>query len=163
MSPHALSLKATSHVTFTTAMSAPTTSLPSTLGFQPEGNTRPQSLLSQTLDTLDYDTRSTLESRSGNSFLAVADTLHLARRKRELCIRTRQKVKRVIIRDVVERIIHWLEKFQNLSAAADRYDSRSASFAWASVGHLLNVCRLHSEWLRDADNYRRPRAPRIHM
>lgn len=48
----------------------------------------------------------------------------------------------IILRDVVEKIIAWLDKFMKIGDLAMQYDVLHAALPWAAVRFVLQASRL---------------------
>lgn len=103
-----------------------------------------ENLWQKALDTLDEDTKNYLDYQNAVKRDVLAALLRTAREKKSLCLRKRWKFKKsngqeVVLRDVVEKIIIWLDKFKAVGDMAMQYDPAHASLAWAGVRFLLRV------------------------
>lgn len=126
---------------------------------QPQSRPRPQNLWQKALETLDDDLKASLDFKKSTKHNILAAVLKTAEEKKQLCLKKRWKFKKsngeeVILRDVVEKIIVWLEKFKSIGDVAVPYDPTHCSLPWAGVRFLLQVswdtrCRN----LTDADSH----------
>lgn len=103
-----------------------------------------ENLWQKALDTLDEDTKNYLDYQNAVKRDVLATLLRTAQEKKSLCLRKRWKFKKsngqeVVLRDVVEKIIIWLDKFKAVGDMAMQYDPAHASLAWAGVRFLLRV------------------------
>lgn len=103
-----------------------------------------ENLWQKALDTLDEDTKNYLDYQNAVKRDVLAALLRTAQEKKSLCLRKRWKFKKsngqeVVLRDVVEKIIIWLDKFKAVGDMAMQYDPAHASLAWAGVRFLLRV------------------------
>ncbi len=103
-----------------------------------------ENLWQKALDTLDEDTKNYLDYQNAVKRDVLAALLRTAQEKKSLCLRKRWKFKKsngqeVVLRDVVEKIIIWLDKFKAVGDIAMQYDPAHASLAWAGVRFLLRV------------------------
>jgi hypothetical protein len=55
---------------------------------------------------------------------------------------TRKSGETVIIRDVFEKIIRWVEMFKQVGDVAVQYDPVHAALPWAGIRFLLQVCKI---------------------
>jgi hypothetical protein len=74
----------------------------------------------------------------------LAAVLKAAEEKRQICLRKRWKFKKsngdqVIIRDVLEKVTKWIERFISIGDVAVQFDSTNASLPWAAVRFLLQA------------------------
>jgi len=78
-----------------------------------------------------------------DTFNVLDSVLQQAEKNKELCLRKRWKVKihdkQIILRDVFDKIIRWVEKFRGVVDVAVQYDTGSASLPWAGIRFLLQV------------------------
>lgn len=66
--------------------------------------------------------------------------------KKQICLRRRWKYKNskgqdVILRDVFEKIIVWVNKFKEVGDVGVQYDPVHASLPWAAIRAILQVYR----------------------
>jgi hypothetical protein len=106
-----------------------------------------QDLWQRALDALDDKLKSSLNFPKSSKHDVLKKALKSAEEKKELCLRRRWTFERrgqvVILRDVVEKIIRWLENFRAVGDVAVQYDPGHASLPWAGVRFLLSVCNLN--------------------
>lgn len=73
----------------------------------------------------------------------VTAILEEAESKKKLCLKKRWKVqfrgKTIVLRDLFDKIIAWVNQFKALVDVAVQYDPGSASLPWAGVRFLLHV------------------------
>ena len=95
------------------------------------------------LATLDDDLRASLNFKSSTKRDILNKTLKVAEEKRQLCLRRRWKVNRkgkeLVLRDVLEKIIKWLNHCKNIGDKVVQYDPGHAALPWAGVRFLLMV------------------------
>jgi len=65
--------------------------------------------------------------------------------KKALCIAKRWRIKgrkgqTIIIRDVLEKIANWIDKFKSIGDQAVSYDPGHAALPWAGIRFILQVC-----------------------
>lgn len=95
-------------------------------------------------DTLDESTKKNLGYDKNNPSTIVHTALRVAEDKRQLCIQkqwkyTKSNGKTIILRDVVEKIISWLDKFMKIGDLAMQYDALHAALPWAAVRFILQA------------------------
>lgn len=72
------------------------------------------------------------------------DVLVLAQQRREECLRKRWRIRRkngtiIILRDVFEKVIVWINKFKEVGDVAIQYDPIHASLPWAGIRMILQL------------------------
>jgi hypothetical protein len=109
----------------------------------PQTGLQPVDLWQKALTTLDDDLRASLDFKSSTKRDILEKTLKTAEEKRQLSLRKRWRFKRngkeVVVRDVLEKIIKWLDYFKAIGDVAAQYDPAHAALPWAGVRFLLNV------------------------
>lgn len=101
-------------------------------------------LWQKALYTLDESVKKNLSYNKHNKSKMVGIAIKVAQEKKELCIErqwkyTRTNGKVIILRDVVEKIIAWLEKFKTIGDPAMQYDVLHAALPWAAVRFVLRA------------------------
>ena len=96
------------------------------------------------LSTLDDDLKTILKFQSSGKRDILSAVLEAAAEKRQLCLDKRWRFKnpkgeQIILRDLMEKIIVWLEKFRDIGDIVVQYDPTHASLPWAGVRFLLQV------------------------
>ena len=110
----------------------------------PSGETPSDDLWSKALDTLDAELRSSLSLTQASRSHVLSKALTEAQEKRKVCMQKCWKFEKrngeiIILRDVVEKIIVWVEKFIAVGDAAVQYDPVHAAPAWAAFRFVLQV------------------------
>ena len=110
----------------------------------PTGNQgRTQSLWQKALADLDEELRATPDFNRSSKLNVLQKTLETAEQKKQLCLWKRWKFERhgeqIILRDVLEKIIKWVDHFKSLGDIAIQADQAHASLPWAWVRFLLQV------------------------
>lgn len=104
---------------------------------------QPQSLWEKALAGLDGELLANLNFSKSSKHDVLKRTLETAEQKKQLCLIKRWKFERngkeIVLRDVLQKIIHWLDRFRALGDAAVQYDPGHASLPWAGVRFLLQV------------------------
>lgn len=66
--------------------------------------------------------------------------------KKQTCLNKRWKYKKgnkeIIIRDQLEKVVEWVNKFKEAGDIAAQYDTAHAALSWAGVRFFLQVHRL---------------------
>ena len=93
--------------------------------------------------TLDEDLKSKLDFKNSTKRDILEKTLKTAEEKRQICLRRRWKFKNngreFVVRDVLEKIIKWLDQFKTIGDLAVQYDPAHAALPWAGVRFILQV------------------------
>ena len=105
---------------------------------------RSEDLWSKALDTLDSELRNSLVLNRASRSQVLSKALTEAQESRKVCMQKCWKFKKhngefIILRDVVEKIIVWVEKFIAVGDAAVQYDPVHAAPAWAAFRFVLQV------------------------
>ena len=101
-------------------------------------------LWSKALDTLDPKLRNSLVLTHTSRSHVLSKALTEAQESKKVCMQKRWKYEKsngeiIILRDVVEKIIVWVEKFIAVGNAAIQYDPVHAAPAWAAFRFVLQV------------------------
>ena len=101
-------------------------------------------LWSKALNTLDAKLRNSLVLTNASRSHVLSKALTEAQESRKVCMQKRWKYKKgngeiIILRDVVEKMIVWVEKFIAVRNAAVQYDPVHAAPAWAAFRFVLQV------------------------
>ncbi len=96
------------------------------------------------LKSLDVKDRQRLAVSKSAERIVLNDIVRLVEGKKALCLQRRWKFKRssgelVILRDVFEKILHWVNKFKEAGDIIVQYDPAHAALPWAGVRFLLQV------------------------
>lgn len=109
----------------------------------PFNSSTAENLWQKALETLDEDLRASLDFDRDGKLDILKKTLRTAEQKKQICLRKRLKFKKggkeVVVRDVLEKIIRWVEYFKVVGDVAVQYDPIHASLPWAGVRFLLKV------------------------
>jgi len=103
-----------------------------------------QSLWHKALETLDEELKTSLDLKEATHSDILSAALKVAQEKKQICVQKRWTLKKrngeiIILRDVVEKIIVWVEKFIAVGDAAMQYDPGHAAPAWAALRLVLQV------------------------
>lgn len=81
-----------------------------------------------------------------NNLKTLEDVLKATEEKRTLCQENMWKFtwngKEIILRDVVDDMVKWVNKFQSLGAMVAQVDPVHFAIPWTAVQFLLKVCFL---------------------
>ncbi|KAF4471002.1 ankyrin 1, partial [Fusarium albosuccineum] len=110
----------------------------------PPSPTHTQSLWDRAFDSLNGDLKLALNQARTQKRDILAAVLKAAEDKRATCLRRGWKFKRsngevVIIRDLLEKIAKWIDRFKTVGDVAVQFDASSASLPWAAVRFLLQI------------------------
>ena len=102
-----------------------------------------QNLWQKALASLDEELRVTLDFNRSSKLNILQKTLETAEQKKQLCLWKRWKFERhgkqIVLRDVLEKIIKWVDRFKAIGDIAAQADPAHASLPWACVRFLLQV------------------------
>ena len=102
-----------------------------------------QNLWFQALDSLSEDERALVDFENSNYLDILESTALLAYEKRKICVQKQWSIKvfgrKIILHDVFEKIMRWIQKFKEVGDVAVQYDPTHAALPWAGVRFLLQV------------------------
>jgi len=103
-----------------------------------------QDLGNKALDTLEVELKNSLDLTKVSRANVLSKALKEAQQKRQLCAQKCWTFKKrngevIILRDVVEKIVVWVEKFIAVGDAAMQVDTAHAALAWAAFRLVLQV------------------------
>ncbi|OJJ30091.1 hypothetical protein ASPWEDRAFT_120837 [Aspergillus wentii DTO 134E9] len=106
-------------------------------------------LWQQAWDSLDNEVKAGITLR-GNSRRVVDSVLHTAKEKQQLCLRKKWRFRKsngeeIIVRDVLDKIVSWLDKFKAIGDVATQYDPVHTSLPWAGVRFVLQVMAVSDQ------------------
>ena len=101
-------------------------------------------LWSKALNTLSVELRKSLDLTKASCGYVLSKALKEAIEKKQICIQKCWTLKKrngetIILRDIIEKIIIWVEKFIAVGDAAMQYDTAHAAPAWAAFRFVLQV------------------------
>lgn len=107
------------------------------------------SLWEQALTSLEPELKAVLDVKC-NKRQILALAIDTAEETKRLCMQKRWKYKKangdvIIVRDVCEKIISWMQKFKDAGDIAVQFDPMHASLPWAGVRFLLQVASSDKE------------------
>ncbi|MCJ1387016.1 hypothetical protein MMC17_010145 [Xylographa soralifera] len=125
-----------SQTQLSSAQPNPAQSSPARLS-SPRISLQPVDLWQRALATLDDDLKASLDFKNSTKRDFLEKTLKTVEEKRQLCLRKRWKFKRngkeVVVRDILEKIIRWLDHFKAIGDVAAQYEPAHAALPWAGV------------------------------
>lgn len=110
------------------------------------------------LDTLPLELRNSLDLSKANHTYILSQALKEAQEERQVCVQKCLTLKKrngetIILRDVIEKIIGWVEKFIAVGDTAVQYDPAHAAPAWTAFRFVLQAkttMLFYSEWLANS-------------
>ena len=105
-------------------------------------------LWQKALDRLDDDIKSSVDLSNPSRLNIVAAVHKIAEEKKQICLAKRWKYKNskgkeIIIRDLLEKDIVWLDTFKAIGDVAMQHDAGHAALPWVPVRFLLNIAVSH--------------------
>lgn len=96
------------------------------------------------IDKLEPDLKSVLLSVTTQKLDIIGAVLKVAEDKRQLCIRKQWKYKTssgkvIVLRDVLEKVVGWIDRFKTAGDIAMQYDPATAALPWAAFRFLLTI------------------------
>jgi hypothetical protein len=95
------------------------------------------------LQALDDEDKASIDFHNTNKLDILNDIFVAAEEKKRICSAKCWKYKRgnkeIIIRDQLEKIVGWVEKFKRIGDLAVQYDPGHAALPWAGVRFFLQV------------------------
>ena len=115
----------------------------STASNQPSRN-----LWQKALDKLDDEVKSSLNYSNASRRDILAAVHRTAEEKKQICLAKRWKFKNskgeeIIVRDLLEKVIIWLDTFKAIGDVAMQYDPGHAALPWAATRFLLRIAVSH--------------------
>lgn len=94
-------------------------------------------------NNLHPDLRASLVAAKDDRLDVVSSVLDEAERQKKRCLQKRWKIrvrgKVIILRDVFDKIVSWVNDFKAVGDIAMQFDPTAASLPWAGVRFLLQV------------------------
>ena len=108
------------------------------------GGNSSHDLWNKALDSIGVELKDSLDLTNVSRGNILSKALEEARKKKKVCAQKCWTLKKrngeiIILRDVVEKIIVWVEKFMAVGDAAMQYDPVHAAPAWAAFRFVLQV------------------------
>jgi hypothetical protein len=112
-------------------------------------NRRPaDSLWEKAVEALDDEDNRNVDFNKEDKLAILRDVLDAVEEKKRTCLEKRWKYKKgdkeIIIRDQLEKVVKWVDKFKEVGDNAVQYDPAHAALPWAGVRFFLQVRRLQS-------------------
>jgi hypothetical protein len=100
------------------------------------------------VEALDDEEKADVDFEREDKLAILRDVLEAVDEKRKTCLEKRWKYKKgnkeIIIRDKLEKVVEWINKFKEVGDVAVQYDPAHAALPWAGVRFLLQVCPYNS-------------------
>lgn len=105
---------------------------------------KPQNLWDDALTRLSDDERQELRSAQTDKRNVLNEVLVIVEEKKTKCMENGWKFKNykgetVIVRDVLEKVVTWIDKFKQIGDLVVSYDPGHAALPWAATCFLLQV------------------------
>lgn len=96
---------------------------------------------------LSREDREAINPQHTNKLDILKDVLEAVENKKLLCLRKRWKYKKsngevIILRDLLEKVVVWVNKFKEVVDVAVQFDPLHAALPWAAIRFLLQVNSL---------------------
>ena len=102
------------------------------------------SIWNQALATLSNDDKAAIETHNMDKLSVLKDVLAAVNEHRRICMQRRLRYRKsngevVILRDIIDKVAVWVQKFKEIGDIAVQYDPTHAALPWAGVRLLLQV------------------------
>lgn len=101
------------------------------------------SLWEKAVEALGDEDRRNIDFHREDKLAILKDVLEAVDEKKTVCLKKRWKYKKggkeIIIRDQLDKVLAWVNKFAVVVDAAIQYDPGHASLPWAGVRFILKV------------------------
>ena len=102
------------------------------------------SLWEKAIDSLKDKHKFDVDFQRTDKHAILSDVLEGIQRKKQACFERRLKYKRrngevVVLFDVYEKMVKWVDKFKNIGDIAMQYDPGHAALPWAAIRFFLQV------------------------
>jgi hypothetical protein len=96
------------------------------------------------VEALDDEEKRYVDFDREDKLAILRDVLRAVDEKKRTCLENRLKYtkgnKEIIIRDQLEKVVEWVNKFKEVGDTAVQYDPGHAALPWAAVRFFLQVC-----------------------
>jgi hypothetical protein len=108
------------------------------------GATRSESSWREAFDLLNPNLKTTLSAANTHKLNILNEVLAKVENSRQTCIRKQWRVKissgtTIVLRDVVEKMARWINRYKDVGTIAVQYDPVHAALPWAAFCFLLDV------------------------
>jgi len=105
-----------------------------------------ESLWDKAAEKLEDNGLQHIDLRRSDRRAVLRDLLNVVAEKKRICEEKQWKYTKrngdvVIIRDSLNKVVEWVNKFREVGDAAIQYDPTHAALPWAGVRLLLQVCK----------------------
>lgn len=126
-----------------TSFASPSSSQPNHSPIQ-SVESRPENPWQLAIRTLSEEDRRAIDESIPDKLAVLEGVLIATEEKKKRCLKNRWQYKKrngeiVIIRDVLEKIVRWIDQFKQIGDAAIQYDPVHAALPWAAVRFLIQV------------------------
>lgn len=102
------------------------------------------SLWDKAVESLDDKHKHNVDFQRTDKHAILADILEEIQKKKQACIERRLKYKRengefVVLYDVYEKMVKWVNKFKEVGDIAMQYDPGHAALPWAAIRFFMQV------------------------
>jgi hypothetical protein len=105
-----------------------------------------EDLWEKAVHTLSDEDKQHVDFNCKDKLAVLDDVLAAVNDKKRLCMEKRWKYKKgnkeIIIRDKLEKVVVWVNKFKEVGDVAVQYEPGHASLPWAGVRFILQVPKL---------------------
>jgi hypothetical protein len=95
------------------------------------------------VEALDDEEKGDVNFEREDKLAILKDVLEAVDEKKKMCLQKRWKYKKggkeIIIRDKLEKVLEWVNRFKEVGDIAVQYDTAHAALPWAGVRFLLQV------------------------
>jgi hypothetical protein len=103
-----------------------------------------KNLWDKAAETLSHADRQEIDFDRSDKRAILSDVLNMVNIRKDQCLRSRWKYKNrngedVVLRDLMEKMAKWVNKFKEVGDVAVQYDPTHAALPWAGVRFLLQV------------------------
>lgn len=108
-----------------------------------------EKLWDKAFGNLSDEDKGTIDPQHTDKLVILKDVLEAVEKKKLLCLKKRWKYQKsngevIILRDLLEKVAVWVNKFKDVVDVAVQYDPLHAALPWAAVRLLLQVNRPFS-------------------
>lgn len=103
-----------------------------------------EKLWDKAFGNLSDEDKGTIDPQQTDKLVILKDVLEAVEKKKLLCLKKRWKYQKsngevIILRDLLEKVVVWVNKFKDVVDVAVQYDPLHAALPWAAVRLLLQV------------------------